>query len=205
MEITNLPIAGYRANEYLLVLTPNEELVQKIRHIKEDCAGKYKLSYSRTMKPHITLVQYVQWEMMDEKIHHRLQTLSMGISPFKIEMKDYGSFPSHTVFINVLSKLPIQKMIRELKTVQQLMKLNREHKPHFMDEPFIPVCRNLKPWQYEQAWLEYSHRHFTGRFIADSMLLLKRSYSSKSAYQIAHRYEFLNLPVGTRQGTLFGG
>ena len=79
------------------------------------------------------------------------------------------------------------------------MTLNKEHKPHFIEESHLIICRQLKPWQYEQGWLEYSHRHFTGRFIADSMLLLKRPAGEKG-YQIAKRFEFQNLPVSYKTG-----
>ncbi|MGZ5191213.1 MAG: 2'-5' RNA ligase family protein, partial [Flavisolibacter sp.] len=154
-------------------------------------------------KPHITLVNFLTWSMMEEKLMQRLQSIAMGIAPFKVELKDYGSFPSHSIFINVTSKLPIQNLITELKDAQRIMKLNNENKPHFMDEPHIAVARKLKPWQYEQGWLEYSHRNFTSRFIADSMLLLKRTAGEKSRFQIAKRFDFLNLPVTTKQGNLF--
>jgi hypothetical protein len=82
------------------------------------------------------------------------------------------------------------------------MKLDKEHKPHFIDEPYITVARKLLPFQYEKGWQEYSHRSFTGRFIADSMLLLKRR-AGDIAWQIAERMAFQNLPVTTRQGALF--
>jgi 2'-5' RNA ligase len=127
----------------------------------------------------------------------------MGVAPFKIELKDYGNYPSHTIFVNVTSKLPIQHVVKQLKEAQRLMKLNNENKPHFIEEPHIGIARKLKPWQFEQAWLEYSHRQFTGRFIADSMLLLKRKAGDKTAFQIAKRFEFQNLPVTTKQGSLF--
>jgi len=52
------------------------------------------------------------------------------------------------------------------------------------------------PWQYEKGWLEYSNRSFTGRFIADGMLLLKRR-AGDMAWQIAERFAFQNLPVAT--------
>jgi hypothetical protein len=55
---------------------------------------------------------------------------------------------------------------------------------------------------YEKGWLTYSHKHFTGRFIADAMLLLKR-YEGEQAWQIVQRLEFQNLPVGIKQGELF--
>jgi len=82
------------------------------------------------------------------------------------------------------------------------MKLNDDNKPHFILEPHLTIARKLLPWQYEKGWLEYSHRHFTGRFIADAMLLLKRPVGELK-YEIARRFEFQNLPVGIKQGDLF--
>lgn len=202
MEPVNFHMPGYRMNEYLLVLNPPEDLWHKIIKIKNDFADKYKNEISRFTKPHISLINWVSLELMEERMMQRLQTISMGITPFKVELKDYGSFPSHTIFINVVSKVPIQSLVRELKQGQKLMTLNKENKPHFIETPHISVCRKLKPWQYEEGWLEFSHRQFTGRFIADNMLLLKRRVGDK-AYQIAKRFEFQNLPVTTKQGNLF--
>ncbi|MDQ2752917.1 MAG: 2'-5' RNA ligase family protein, partial [Bacteroidota bacterium] len=125
-----------------------------------------------------------------------------GYTPFKVELKDFGSFPSHTIFINVDSKLQVKNLSRELRLAQKLMTLNKDNKPHFIDDPYILIANKLLPWQYEQGWLDYSHRHFTGRFIADGMLLLKRRVGNK-AYQIVQRFEFMNLPVTTKQGDLF--
>jgi hypothetical protein len=110
----------------------------------------------------------------------------------------------------------MRALVTEVKDVQRLMKLDKDHKPHFIDEPFVTIARKLLPWQYEKAWLEYSNKSFTGRFIADGMLLLKReaggSYDgplrgrdvkASGAWQIAERFAFQNLPVTTRQGELF--
>ncbi|MFT3748590.1 MAG: 2'-5' RNA ligase family protein [Agriterribacter sp.] len=196
-------LPGYNVNEYLLVLSPPEELWHKIMKIKEDFANSYKTGTARWGKPHISLVNFVQYEMMESRIIHRLKTVAMGSPAFKLELKDYGSFPSHTIYINVLSKIPVQNLVKEIRTeTQRLMKLDDDNKPHFMLEPHLTIARKLAPWQYEKGWLEYSNRHFTGRFIADSMLLLKRRVGEK-AYQIAERFVFQNLPVMTRQGELF--
>src|SRR5689334_9907639 len=72
---------------------------------------------------------------------------------------------------------------------QRLMKLDNDHKPYFDMEPHITIGRKLKPWQYEKAWLEFSNKHFTGRFIADAMLLLKRQQGER-AWQIVQWFEF---------------
>ncbi len=203
MEPVNFHMPGYRINEYLLVLNPPEDLWQKIIKIKNEFADKYKNETARFTKPHITLINWVSLELMEERMMQRLQNISMGITPFKVELKDYGSFPSHTIFINVVSKVPIQSLVREMKQAQRLMTLNRENKPHFIETPHLSICRKLKPWQYEEGWLEFSNRQFTGRFIADSMLLLKRQAGQKTKFQIAKRLEFQNLPVTTKQGNLF--
>ena len=199
--ITHLP--GYQVYEYLLVLNPHEELRNKIMDVKKIFYDKYKAETARWGKPHITLVNYLQYGLMEERTLNRLQTIAMGYHPIKVELKDYGSFPSHTIYINITSKLPILGLVKTIRAeAQRLMKLNDDNKPHFILEPHLTIARKLVPWQYEKGWLEYSHKHFTGRFIADSMLLLKRPVGELK-YQIVQRFEFQNLPVATKQGELF--
>jgi len=202
-EITGPVLPGYRIYEYLLVLSPHEELKNKIMAVKNEFYEKYQAETARWSKPHITLVNFVQYGLMEERIINHLKTIAMGFHPVKIELKDYGSFPSHTIYINITSKVPIQSLVKQIRTeTQRLMKLNDDQKPHFILEPHLTIARRLQPWQYEKGWLEYSHRHFTGRFIADAMLLLKRQVGEMK-YEIAKRFEFQNLPVGTKQGDLF--
>jgi len=197
-----IQIPGYNYNEYLLILNPYEELRNKIINVKKDFYEKYQAENALWGKPYLTLVNFVQFEMMEERLVSRLKTIGMGYTPFKVELKDFGSFPSHTIFINVDSKLQVKNLSRELRLAQKLMTLNKDNKPHFIDDPHITIAMRLLPWQYEQGWLDFSHRHFTARFIADGMLLLKRKVGNK-AYQIVQRFEFMNLPVTTKQGDLF--
>ena len=202
MKPSALALPGYKVNEYLLVLNPHEELRNKIKEVKKEFHDNYKAPNALWGKPHITLVNFLQYAMMEERIVSRLKTVAMGYHPFKVELKDFGSFPSHTIYINVTTKEPVRNLVKEMRPFQQLMKLNKDNKPHFIDEPHLPVARKLLPWQYEKGWLEYSQKHFTGRFIADSMLLLRRQVGD-NPYQILQRFEFMNLPVTTKQGDLF--
>jgi 2'-5' RNA ligase len=193
----------YKQYEYLLVLNPHEELRNKIMQVKQEFYDKYQSSLALYSRPHITLVRFKQYGVMEERIVNRLKAIAMGYHPVKIELKDYGSFPAHTIYINITSKVSVQDLVRQIRTeAQRLMKLDEENKPHFITEPHLTIARKLQPWQYEQSWLEYSHRHFTGRFIADAMLLLKR-YAGEKKYQVVQRFEFQNLPVSTVQGNLF--
>ncbi|MEJ7587668.1 MAG: 2'-5' RNA ligase family protein [Ferruginibacter sp.] len=194
---------GYSINEYLLVINPNEALRDKVMEVKKYFYEAYKNPSAVYSKPYITLVSFIQYQMMEEKLMNRLQVIAMGRPPVKIELKDYGSFPSHTIYINITSKVPIENLVKEIRAeAQQLMKLNKENKPHFILQPYLVIARKLQPMQYEKGWLEFSNLNFTGRFIADEMLLLKRAIGDMN-YTIAGRFEFKNLPVATVQGSLF--
>ncbi len=200
-HIQGLP--GYRVNEYQLILDPHEELRNRISQVKKDFHEKYESEFVLGGRPRLTLVRFTQIEMMEERILNRLKNIAMGFHPIKVELKDFASFPSHTIYINVTTKEPIRALVRQVRETQRLLKLDNDHKPHFIDEPHFTVARKLLPWQYEKGWLEYSNRHFTGRFIAQDMLLLKRR-EGMNGWQILQRFEFMNLPVATTQGALFG-
>lgn len=203
MKQKGIVMPGYKVGEYMLVLNLPEELSTKVNQGREEFGKEYKVLASSPGKPNLMLASFTQYAMMEDRIINRLKTIAMGYPPFKVELKDFGSFPSHTIFINVTSKIPIQTLVRKVRSdTQALMKLHDDNKPYFAMEPHLTIGRKLKPWQYEKGWLEYSHKHFTGRFIADEMLLLKR-YKGDKNWQVAGRFQFENLPVETKQGSLF--
>jgi 2'-5' RNA ligase len=201
METDILSLPGYRICEYMLVLQPHDDLKKKIMQTKKEFAEKYEAPSAEWGKPHLPLVRFSQMQMMEERIMNRLKMIAMAMPAFKVELKDFGSFPSHTIFINVDTKVAIQVLVKSLKSAQSLMK-TKEVKPHFLENAHVTIARQLLPWQYEKGWLEYSHRHFTGRFIAKDMLLLRRPEGMKG-YQPVQKFEFMNMPVVTTQGALF--
>src|SRR5678810_1106595 len=97
-SVTTSTIPGYRIYEYLLVLSPPEDLWNKIKKVKQEFYDVYKSPSAIGGKPHITLVNFLQYEMMEERTVSRLKTIAMGYHPIKVELKDYGSFPSHTIY-----------------------------------------------------------------------------------------------------------
>ncbi len=202
-ELTGNILPGYVVYEYQLVLVPHEELREKIAAIRKDFAAAFQLPSQGKSRPHLVLARFVQYELMQERIVNHFKNIAMGFRPFKVELKDFGSFPTHSIYINVTSKVPIQSLVKLVRTnTQRLMKLNNDHKPQFILEPQMIIAGKLLPWQYEKAWLEYSNKHFTARFIADGMLLLRRQVGS-IAYTIVQRFQFEHMPVTTTQGALF--
>lgn len=192
------------AAEYLLLIEPRKDLSDKITDIKKYFHEKYKAPEAIRGKPHITLVNFVQYTTFEERICQKLRSLSLSKAPLLMELRDYGSFPSHTIYINIISRLAVQNLVKNIRTeMQRLMKLNNGNRPHFILEPHLTIARKLKPWQYEQGWLEFSRKNFSGKlFIANNMILLRRDRAG-GKYQLVERFGFGNIPVATKQAMLF--
>ena len=188
--------------EYLLVLQPHEALWNEIKSIKEKFAKDYSCEQAKKGLPHITLIRFKQFQSTEMHIRHSLRNNARSLTPFKIELKDFGSFPSHTIYINIVSKVPIMNTVKTLRqNAQKFMKLDKDNKPHFITEPHLTIARKLQPWQYEKGWLEYEHANFHGRFIADHALLLKRK--AGEYYKQVEVFPFLSEKVDVIQNGLF--
>ncbi len=177
--------------QYLLVLEPHEELYNRIKVIKEEFAIKFDCSTAKHSKPHITLANFVQYDLSESRIINKLRSLASQISPFKVELDGFGSFPEHTIYINVSTKVKIVEAVKEIKQAQRLMKIDQANKPYFITDPHLTIARKLLPWQYEKGWLELSNNHFTGGFMANNMLLLKRGSDREyNKYKEIARFSF---------------
>ncbi|HTG56541.1 MAG TPA: 2'-5' RNA ligase family protein [Niabella sp.] len=189
--------------EYLLLIEPRKDLSDAITNIKKAFYDQYKALAALKGKPHLTLVNYKQYTSFESRIVQKLRTVSMQVAPIAIDLQDYGSFPSHTIYINVVSRSTVQNLVKNIRThLQGLMKMDKDNKPHFILEPHITIARRLKPWQYEQGWLAYSHQSFSARFIANAMVLLRRETPDQK-YELVHRFEFQGMAVGASQTMLF--
>lgn len=200
IKLQYMLLPGYIMHEYKLVIPLPEALEARIYQLRQDFGAHYQYK-ADPGRPHLTLVSFSQVEMMEERILQRLKTIGMGASPFKVELRDFGAFPTHTIYVNVATKNAVRELMRSVKDIQKLLKTDADHKPYFLQDPVISIARKLKPWQFEKGWLEYSHRHFTGRFVADGILLLKRRDASRP-WQILQRIEFKSLPVAMQQQSL---
>lgn len=187
--------------EYLLVLQPHQALWNEIKFIKEKFATDFDCATARMGLPHITLVRFKQYQITENRIRQSLRNCIKTLQSFKIEMKDFGSFPSHTIYINIVSKVQIMNAVKAARQGQKFMKMDKDNKPHFITEPHLIIARKLLPWQYEKGWLEYSHKDFHGRFIADHALLLKRKQGEK--YKPVEKFLFQNEKEEITQGDLF--
>ena len=197
------PIAAYATATYLLVLSPHEILCNDIMQVKKDFAANYECPSAVAGKPNIVLVKFEQYEMVEKRLLHRLELIAAAHPSFLIELNGFGSFPTHTIHINVTTKTQIVALIKSLRAVQPLLTIDKARKPHFITEPTITIAHQLLPWQYEKGWLELSHTHFSGKFMVKQFFLLRKRANEKS-FTIIKKFSLLNEKNFVQQGELFG-
>lgn len=189
-------------SEYLLVLQPTQTLWDEITSIKKKFETDFRFADIKVGRPHITLAMFKQYYATESRIVHALRNNARTLSPFKIELKDFGSFPTHTIYINIVSKIPIMNAVKTLRqAAQKFMKIDKDNKPFFITEPHLTIARKLQPWQYEKSWLQYQQADFHGRFIADHALLLKRK--AGEYYKPVEQFMFEGVKEEVTQTVLF--
>lgn len=189
--------------EYLLVLRLPAELRNKLKAVKENFAQEYDCPSAKRSSTHIALVKFHQFDMMEFKVVTKLQLLAKTLSPFIVELKNFGSFPTHSIYVNVAATSDIQTAVKTMRQAQHLMKASKELKPYFITEPHTVIARKLLPWQYEKGWLALSNQDFSGRFIATQVVLLKRKAGSKERYEKVNIFPFKGEQLKIEQGALF--
>lgn len=195
-------LSSYATAEYLLVIEPHEALRNEIGQVKKYFADSYDCPAAAIGKPNITLARFQQFEMIEQRIVHRLQLVAAAHASFIVELHDFGSFPTHSIYINVTTKTQIVELVKALRPMQHLLKIDKDRKPHFITEPYITVARKLLPWQYEKGWLQLSHTHFSGRFVADHLVLLRKREGQRK-YERVKKFGMLNVKESSKQGELF--
>ena len=195
-------LSSYVTAQYLLVIEPHESLRNEISQVKKHFAETYDCAAAAIGKPNITLVRFEQYEMMEQRILRRLQSLTAEQNSFVVELHDFGSLPTHSIYINVTTQTQIIELVKSFRPIQHLLKIDKERKPHFITDPHITIARKLLPWQYEKGWLELSHTHFSGRFVVDHLLLLRKR-DGETKYSLMRKFGLMNEKIMSVQTELF--
>jgi 2'-5' RNA ligase len=200
LSFTVMP--DYATAQYLLVVQPHQALCDEIQLIKKNFAESYDCPAAAAGKPNITLARFTQYEMLEQRIVHRMERIATAQPSFVVELHDFGSFPTHSIYLNVTTKTQFVELVKSLRPIQQMMKLDKDNKPHFITEPFITIARKLIPWQYEKGWLELSNTHFSGRFVVNEMILLRKR-DGEMKYETVRKFRMMNVKEEVVQGNLF--
>jgi 2'-5' RNA ligase len=173
----------------------------KIGRVQEQWKKQYSLVPGQWGFPHIVVARFSQYTAMEERVVSRLRYTCLPLRPFRLQAQGYRSWPSHSIGLQVSAPQAFTDMMRSLRQLGRMMKAPQQS-PYFTPEPWVTMAMRLKPWQYEAAWGTWQHHHFSGSFVADGLLLLRRREGERG-WQIVQRLAFENMPVEASQTVLF--
>jgi 2'-5' RNA ligase len=203
MDTPQVSLPGYRVHEYRLMVPLPDALQERIARLRENLHERNRVKLPFALPPSLTVLRGHAFEKTEARLIDRLQHLTMAVSPFKVELQNFAAYPSHTIYIHVPTRSPFQDLVKELKKIKWLMNI-QGHEPHFIPEPHLILAQRLKPMQFTGMWMECEHSEFSGRFIANHLLLMRRR-SEDEGWKPLRRLELLELPSAVKQGVLFGG
>lgn len=196
-----LLMPGHKICEYRLIIPLNEDLQETIMKLRKELHEKYKVALPFQLKPSLTILHCHAYEGMEAKLMERMQNVASRNAAFKVELQNFAAYPSHTIYIHVATRSPFNDLVKELKGVKSLTKIP-DHDPYFIKEPHLLVAQKLKPFQFTRMWIDCEHTEFSGKFMANHLLLMKRS-EANTRYEVIRQFDFASLALSIKQGTLF--
>jgi hypothetical protein len=201
MQHNGIFLPVYRASSYRLILLPPSSLRQRIGRFSATLARTCRLSPHAVAPPYVTLAQFSNYERSEEKLADRLRMIAMGYAPLRITLDGFGREAFHGVHIDTATSAAVQQLLRLLRADMTAL-LPGSKTVSIADHLRVPLAVNLTPASMSRCQDALAGKSFHGQFIADAMLLLKRSHQN-DPWQVVERCSFLHLPVQIRQGELF--
>ena len=163
-------------NRYFIGIIPPSPISEQILEHKNYFKEHFQSRASLNSPPHITLHMPFDWKSEKEvELTDSLQRLSSILPKITVTLKNFGSFPPRTIFVQVVPSETLDHLQYRLKKFckKELGLFNAEYK----DLPFHPhltvAFRDLKKPMFAKAWEEYKDKLFDAEFLADRIWLLK--------------------------------
>lgn len=166
-------------NLYFLALTLPGDINKKIIEIQEDIAARFDSRISLKVMPHITLKAPFKFPATVYPIVlDWFENLSIKVSPFNLELKDFGAFHNKNqpvIFIKPEPNVSLMNLQKEILSEFQrafpdisIMNLEIDFHPHL-----TVAYRDLKVDLFKKAWPEFQDKKFPETFEVYNFHLLK--------------------------------
>tara|TARA_R110002126_G_scaffold290326_2_gene447039 strand:- start:306 stop:866 length:561 start_codon:yes stop_codon:yes gene_type:complete len=141
------------SNTYSIVLHPSEDIVSKIKMIKETLSEKIGWFNSKNSLAHITIGEFTATDIQLENIKKQIAQISDSIQPIKVFLDHFGSYPNGAFFIapNPNSK---EELIPIMKRFHQEIRFPIVHKS---TDPHLSIARKLSLENIEMAFSMFPH------------------------------------------------
>jgi 2'-5' RNA ligase len=169
----------YGYYEYLLVINPAKEVKEKLISQKQEFFQEYKEETALRTLPHISLLSFLAFEAMEDILIRWIQNICNKYNRFTITFNNFSGFPPHTVYLRIQDPLLLNQLAKELKVIDSFVSSSGCPPLQVNSKPHIPIANSLTPAVFDKALIDYSYKSFHESFVAEELVLLKRSHQSE--------------------------
>ncbi len=157
---------GY--SDYLFVFSPHENIIGKVRSMKQFCAGMIGSFETLHSKAHITFQPFPRKKpFWIEPIVSKLEKEFSLLPPITLQMNGFGIFTNgdHNTIYGRLKLTPSAD--EWFKDVRRSLKLKKT-------EPHITIAKSLTQQEFKRLWPHFGNRDWSDAFVIDKLTILQR-------------------------------
>ncbi|GGE42449.1 2'-5' RNA ligase [Pedobacter psychrotolerans] len=161
-------------NLFLVCLVPPVSIVEDIDAIRNYISEEFNVYESLKRPAHITLYNPVKITTleMEERFFNTLAFATYQDSFMQV-LSHFGSFPSHTFYLNVVQNPGIMNLQAQIKTALKPLKLLPQT-DHFKYTPHLTLAfKDVKPPVFEEIIKTFKDRKFKREFLVSGFSVYK--------------------------------
>jgi len=189
-----------RRASYLLLIEPEKKVSFRIEKLRDTLHSELNMVANPFFNPHITVLDFLQYESYEPRIVPLLQKFVSRINPFTLKLTDFGSFV-HTFYIQV--KPAPRELSRVTAGRNELRAIARTP----VNTPGIyhlTLFKDLPEETGTTVWEKWKDRRFEDLFQVREFVFLRKRENQRH-YQEVARFPLLGKEVVPEfvQGRLF--
>lgn len=164
--------------QYLLIASPDQAVNDQVMAEKQFFSSRFRAPIAAKTKPHITVASYMSIEGLEDTMIRCIHRITSMQKSFEVVLDRFGSFGTHTIFLDIQDKQPFSVLVQELKAVDQLLQQFGCPRMKFVNSnsAHLTIARKLQADIYAAAMQEYTGKKFTASFEVKELVLLKRAH-----------------------------
>ncbi len=174
--------------QYLIVVSPSEEIKQKVLEMKQKLNGLVPINaYNLRSTPHISITGFSMSERLDNNYWDKFQLLFSKVPRFAVSFNGFENFMhgqiSNTLYIKIEDPKPFVELH---KKITELFRFNeRNYEPH------LTVARTLPRESLQKVKTFIEENEFKAKFKCTNLTILERSVDGKStsAYKVCRQIQ----------------
>lgn len=164
--------------EYLLVIKPGSDVINKVASEKENFSRLYLSNEQVITTSHISVAGFLAKESMEETLIRWIQRICIRHKSFMVTLNNYSGFPPHTVYLRVQDHEPFQQLAQQLRIIDEYVQSNGCPEVKLVTRPHLSIAKQLPEKVYEKAIQDYSQKIFCESFTAGELMLLRKRTNS---------------------------